>query len=304
MLCTGTQNNTYNAFVSGYYGSGNIGGGAGPTKLVVSGTLLTGTQNYSFTPPNASNIYYLMGNPYACPIDFDKVYNNAGTTNINRKFWIIDPNLSNLGAYVIVTYTGGTYVNSVTSNQNQYIQTGQGFIVEGTTPNVLANVSVEENDKETSAPQTAVFRTNGGSLETFRLNLYKNINNTATLLDGTVVAGHQTNNNAVDGVDGIKFSNFNENIGILTAGKVLGIDARQLLDNNDTVNVTLSSMQQTNYQLVIEPGNMSASGLTATLIDNFTNTVTPVSLNSSTTYSFTVTASAASTGNGRFKSRV
>jgi hypothetical protein len=110
----------------------------------------------------------------------------------------------------------------------------------------------------------------------------------------------QTSNNAIDGVDGVKFGNFNENIGILTSGKVLAIDARQLLDNNDTVHVTLSSMQQTVYQLVIEPDNMSASGLYATLIDNFTHTTMPVSLNSNTTYSFTVTGNALSTGTGRF----
>jgi hypothetical protein len=299
LLFDGTKNNTFMAFVPGYYGSGNITAGSSATNSDATGTLITGTQSYSFTPPNATNIYYLMGNPYACPIDFDKVFLNPGTANINRKFWVIDPNLSNIGAYATVTYTGGVYVTS-SGNQNKYIQTGQGFFVEGTTPTVLSTVAIEENDKETAAPQTSMFRTNGGTLETFRVKLYKNINSTNTLLDGAVVASHQTSNNAIDGVDGIKFGNFNENIGILTAGKTLSIDARQLLDNNDTVHVSLSSMQQTSYQLVIEPGNMSASGLYATLIDNFTNTVTPVSLSANTTYNFTVTSSPSSTGTGRF----
>ncbi len=302
MLFTGTQNNTFLAFVSGSYGSGNISYGAGATNADATGTLITGTQNYSFTAPSPTNIYYLMGNPYACPIDFDKVYNNTGTANINQKFWVIDPNLSNFGAYATVTYILGTYVSS-SCNQDKYIQTGQGFFVEASTPNVPSTVAVEEDDKDTNpAHQANVMRTNGSNLELFRIKLYKNINSIATQLDGTVVAGHQSNNNAIDGVDGLKFGNFNENIGIYSSGKVLAVEARQLLDNNDTVCVSLGNMQQTTYQLVLKPSlNMSTSGLYATLIDNFTNTTTPVSLSAITTYNFTVTASAASTGTGRFK---
>jgi len=300
-LFTGIRNNTFLAFVSGHYGSGNITGGSGITNADATGTLVTGTQTYNFTPPNATNIYYLMGNPYACPIDFDDVYNNAGTQNINRMFWVIDPNLSNVGAYVTVTYTGGTYVTSA-GNQNQYIQTGQGFFVEGNSVGNQSAVVIEENDKETSAAQTPMFRTNGGSLETFRIKLFKNINSVSTLLDGTVVAGHQNTSNAIDSEDGVKFGNFNENISIWKGNNIrLAIEGRQLLDNNDTVSMALSNMQQTAYQLEFEPGNMNVPGLSATLIDNFANTITPISLSSNTSYAFTVTSNAASTGNDRFK---
>jgi len=301
MLFDGTRNNTFLAFVSGHYGSGNITGGSGITNADAAGSLVTGTQTYNFTPPNATNIYYLMGNPYACPIDFDDVYNNAGTQNINRMFWVVDPNLSNVGAYVTVTYTGGTYVTSA-GNQNQYIQTGQGFFVEGNSVGNQSAVVIEEDDKETSAAQTPMFRTNGGSLETFRIKLFKNINNVSTLLDGTVVAGHQNTSNAIDGEDGVKFGNFNENISIWKGNNIrLAIEGRLLLDNNDTVSMALSNMQQTAYQLEFEPGNMNVPGLSATLIDNFANTTTPISLTANTTYNFTITSSSASTGNNRFK---
>jgi len=301
MLFDGTRNNTFLAFVSGHYGSGNITGGSGITNADATGTLVTGTQTYNFTPPNATNIYYLMGNPYACPIDFDDVYNNAGTQNIRRMFWVIDPNLSNIGAYVTVTYTGGTYVTSA-GNQNQYIQTGQGFFVEGNSVGNQSAVVIEENDKETSAAQTVMFRTNGGSLETFRMKLFKSINSNQTLLDGCVVAGHQSTSNAIDGEDGLKFGNFNENISIWKGNNIrLAIEGRQLLDNNDTLSVALGNMQQTAYQLEFEPGNMNVAGLSATLIDNFTNTTTPISLTANTTYNFSVTGSSTSTGNDRFK---
>jgi hypothetical protein len=187
MLFTGTSNNTFMVFASGSYGSGHIASGSGATDAHAMGKLITGTQNYTFTPPNASNIYYLMGNPYACPIDFDKVYHNTGTTHINQKFWVIDPSLGSVGAYATVTYTGGVYVKSA-GNQNQYIQIGQGFFVEGNSVGIAATVAIEENDKETVAGQTPMFRTNGGSLETFRVMLYRDINSVSTQLDGAVVA--------------------------------------------------------------------------------------------------------------------
>lgn len=300
-LFTGTRNNTFLVFVSGHYGSGNITGGSGITNLDASGTLVTGTQTYSFTPPNSSNIYYLMGNPYACPIDFDKVYNNAGTQNIERMFWVINPTLSNIGAYETVLYSEGNYISS-TGIQNQFIQTGQGFFVEGTTPNTQSTVVIEEDDKETSAAQTPMFRTNGSNLETFRIKLYKTINNNPVLLDGTVVVGHQNSNNGIDGEDGKKFGNFNENISIWKGNNTwLAIESRTLLDHNDTVSIAISNMQQTTYQFVFEPGNMTASGLNAVLIDNFTNTTTPISLTANSAYTFTVNSTTTSQGTDRFK---
>src|SRR5690606_12171540 len=186
-------------------------------------------------------------------------------------------------------------------NQNQFIQTGQGFFVEAATPNVLSSIEIEENDKETGAAQTPMFRTNGGGLETFRIRLFKNINNNPTLLDGTVVAGHQNSSNAIDAEDGKKFGNFNENISIWKGNNTwLAVESRQLLDHNDTISIAISNMQQTTYQLEFEPGNMNVPGLSATLIDYFTNTTTPISLTSNTTYSFSVTSNTASQGTDRF----
>ncbi len=300
-LFNGARNRAFLAFVTGHYGSGNIVSGAGDTRTVATGTLITGTQTYSFTAPNSSNIYQLIGNPYACPIDFDRVWNNnSASNNIRRKFWVIDPHLGDIGAYATVTYVADQYVTSA-GNQDRYIQNGQAFFVEAETPNTLSTLEIQEDDKETGAVQTPVFRTNGGTLETFRVKLFKNVQNNAVLLDGTVVAAHQNGSNALDEEDAAKFGNFNENISIRSNNTSLSVEARQLLDQGDTVCLHLGNTQQTAYQLVFEPGNMNVPGLSAILMDDFTHTTTPVSLTGSTTYSFSVTGNSASTGMNRFK---
>ncbi len=292
-LFTGSRNNAFLAFVSGPYGSGNITSGAAATNSDATGTLITGTQTYTFTPPNATNIYELIGNPYACPIDFDKVYQNSNTSNINRMFWVIDPTLGNVGSYVTVTYNNGSYYASA-GNQNQYIQTGQAFFVEGNNPGNQSKVEIKETNKETAAPQTNVFRGNSGSAETFRIQLYKPVNNNPALLDGTLAICHPNNSNAIDGNDAIKFGNFNEGIAILNGTKNLSIEARAPLQHGDSVKIALSNMQQGNYQLVFEPGNFNTTALTATLYDRLLNTATPVSLDANTTYHFTVASGVAS----------
>lgn len=298
-LFDASGNKPFLAFVSGPYGSGNIASGAATTNLDATGELITGTQNYSFTAPNASNIYYLIGNPYACPIDFDDVWNNSGTTNINRKFWVIDPSLGNIGAYVTVTHDNGSYITSVGS-QNRYLQTGQAFFVEATIPNQPSTVTIEENDKETNAPQTPMFRTNGGTLETIRLQLSRIGSQNTILLDGTVAACHQQNTNSVTAADAVKFNNFNETIAIKKGNQNLAIESRQLYDIGDTLQLTLSGLQQTNYLLEIQANNINAPYLQATLYDAFLNTAIPISLTNDTSYNFSVTGNPAAAATERF----
>jgi hypothetical protein len=54
------------------------------------------------------------------------------------------------------------------------------------------------------------------------------------------------------------------------------------------------------YKLKFTPENLETTGLTATLVDKFLNTNTPVSLSDSTTVSFTITTNAASYAADRF----
>src|SRR5690606_136804 len=106
-LFDASGNKAFLIFNSGPYGSGNISSGSAPTKISAKGALITGTQSYSFTP-NANNDFQLIGNPYASTVDFDGIFNNAGTSNIHRKFWALDPAQNDIGGYVLVQWNPAT----------------------------------------------------------------------------------------------------------------------------------------------------------------------------------------------------
>jgi len=302
ILFDANRNKPFLVFASGPYGSGNISSGSGSTLLNATGELITGTQTYTFTPPSSSNNYFLVGNPYACPIDFNKVWlNNTASNNINRKFWVIDPSIGSIGAYATVTYdeNSGQYISSVGA-QNQFIQTGQAFFVEGNSVGNLSSLIIEENDKEVNAAQTPMFRTNNGNTEIFRVTLSKQLNNSPIVLDGTVAICHQNYDTTIDGKDGSKFSNFNENISQLHGLKKLAIESRPLFDIGDTLRLSMTGLQPSVYNLVFDPSNFNAPYLNASLYDKFLNTLNPISLVVPSNYSFTVSSTTGSFAPDRF----
>lgn len=296
-LCSGSRNNAFLAFFCGPYGLGNITSGAAPTRINAMGTLITGTQTYNFTA--SASPYELIANPYASAIDFDKIWNNAATSNIQRKFWTIDPALGNVGAYVSLAYVGNVYVPSISTTQTQYIQSGQAFFVRAISLGIPSTIEIQEDDKETSAPQP-MFRLNAGDNEIFRMKLYRCSATDSILMDGAVVVGNNNSSNMINDEDAAKLSNFNENLFIVRGGSNLSIEARTLLDDGDTVRIGMSNMQQTTYLIEFEPNNMNVPGISAMLTDKFTNVSTPISLNGITRYAFSVTSSPASIGNDRF----
>ena len=288
-------NNPFLVFVTGPYGNGGMNNNLPPaaTTLKATGGLITGTKNYPFSTTLA-----LIGNPYACPIDFDDIYTTS--TDIQKRFYVWDPNLNTVGGYVLVEDAGGGYTVTPPSSQTQVIQNGQAFFVEAAVGTPI--VTIEETDKETVAAQTAVFRTNGGMLEKLRVNLNSlPANNVPVLIDGALVKGHQNYNNGfTKSEDAYKFYNINESISIRSNGIKLASEGRQLLDNGDTVKIGLNGMRQASFQLEIAPENFNAPGLTATLYDTYLNTTAPVSISSNTFYSFSVNATAASGNDNRF----
>jgi hypothetical protein len=301
-LFTGTGNNAFLLFVSGAYGSGNVASGSAPTTLSASGSLITGPQTYSFTA-NGTHDLQLIANPYACPIDFDAVWNNTGSANIHRKFWVVDPSKNDVGGYVLVQWNAFTVSYDVTpsSAQNQYIQNGQAFFVQATGASA-GIVSIEENDKAVNSGQTAMFRQNGGTLETFHVNLNAVPAAGAPYqIDAALVNCHENYSNTVSAAeDGAKFLNFNESIYIKEGSDKLAIDSRELFDNGDTLKIGLGGMRQRNYQLELQPSNISVPGLTATLYDTYLNTTQSVSLTTGLTYAFTVTSAISSGSASRF----
>jgi hypothetical protein len=85
--------------------------------LEMTGALITGSQS-SPSLTYSNNHYELISNPYPSAIDFDALAGTDNTTVVQNKYWIWDP-------------AANSYVNRVAgSGGSQYVQVGQGFIVE------------------------------------------------------------------------------------------------------------------------------------------------------------------------------
>jgi hypothetical protein len=300
------SNPAYLMFVSGPWNSGNIYSGSAETVASATGTLLTGTQTIPYTT-SSTNRLMLVSNPYASAVDFDQVWNNnSATSNLQRMFYTMDPTIGDFGAYVLVSYDAGTsaYVVVPSSAQNTMIQSGHAIFVKGAAFNTPTTVVFEENDKVTTAAANslAVMRTNNGSVESMRINLFSAAA-TPALLDGAMINTHQSaySNSYVEAEDKSKMSNATENLFILNGATKLALEGRELFSNGDEILVGMNNLTQKDYQLSIEPANMTANGLTAILVDNFLNTQHTISLTANTTYGFTVTADPASSSANRFK---
>lgn len=265
------------------------------TTLSSFGKLQTGNQ--TFTASSSPLRYTMVGNPYASPIDF----NNVTRSNIIKRFYIWDPNLNQVGGFVVmddILNTGSyTKIPSGTSQTNE-IQSGQAFFVQ-TWSAGSASVTISESSKSTTN-NTLIFRPQLGMAS---INIDLNLLNadSASFADGALVQFNEAFDTAVDWQDAYKLGNINEGIGILRNGKNLAIERRPGLSVTDTLYLNLTTTTARNYQFEFNASNLQASGLTGILIDKYLGTTTPVSLDGTTKINFNVIAGVtASTGADRF----
>lgn len=94
------------------------------TTLTATGTLQTGTQ--TFAASNTANNFTNIDNPYASPVDFDKL----GRTLVAKRFYTWDPALNSVGGYVLSDDYDNDSVYDVipTSMQTKILQSGQAFL--------------------------------------------------------------------------------------------------------------------------------------------------------------------------------
>ncbi|MEJ7588612.1 MAG: hypothetical protein WKI04_13710 [Ferruginibacter sp.] len=272
------------------------------TTLTSIGSLQTGLQTY--TAAGTAGGFTLIGNPYASPIDFDLV----SRTNLLKRFYVWDPNLNALGAYVTMDDldNDGIYSKSVAASaQTKEIQSSQAFFVE-TSSNGTASLSINENAKSTNNA-SYVFRTVrvnpvAGQKASLRANIYLRSSETAVVLaDGALLefgAGFTKN---VTNEDALKFANINETIGFQRYATTMAIERRPMPGTNDTLFINLQRITQRNYQLQLVPEHLDQPGLTAYLEDSYLHTSKQVNLSSSDATDFSVDANPASAVAGRFK---
>ncbi len=273
-----------------------------PTILRTKGKLYTTGADL----PPATNIladkFESVGNPYASAIDFTAITRTGATDNT---YYVWDPLLAGTGygGFQTISATGswipspGGTANYPTGIPVNSIQSGQAFFVHAT--GAAGTVSFTEAAKITGSKNS--FRiVNSSNNQFLRALLYNGIDSTAGVADGNTIAFNNDYSNDYTGDDALKFVSNTANLGILSNGHLLAVEARSLPANNDTIFYSIANLRKQAYQLRLMPENVQQGNLIAYFEDGFLHTSTPLSFTANTTIDFTVTDDPASAAAGRF----
>ena len=302
------SHSAYMTFVRGDRSATGSGAGASvltSTVLRTKGELAQGT-----TAPIsviAGIKYTPIGNPYAAAIDLTKL--SYSTSNvINIAVW--DPQLGSyytLGAFQTLTSNGpgqpftispggGSY-SSVPFAQVNSIESGQGFLMQGT--GSVRTLSFVETAKTTGNTNYPFFIPGQEQVLQAQFGI-KAANGVVTLVDGAQVRFNTTYNTSADPDDARKMVNTSENISVKRGTELMAVEYRGVPDETDTVQLNIANLRAANYQWKMSMINMDQPGRTAFLIDRYLNTETALTLTGTTTYDFPVVNIAGSYAVDRF----
>jgi|GEM_PF-970705 len=271
------------------------------TTLRDTGNIITGAYTFTCNPTNGANKYTLIGNPYASPVDFAGLNRN----NILDRFWAWDPNLNAVGGYVTLDGAGYSPVkvpltSTGTVSQTQYIQSSQAILVE-TVAAGPASLTFNESNKS-AVNNLNVFRPVANPVTTMASNIYiVAADGSSVLADGVVTQFADDYSPAIDVLDAVKFTNINENIGIVSNGTTLSLERRKVPAETDTLFYAFTRTGQKNYRFNVYMQNFMLDNLTPFLEDTYLKTLTSVNMDGDTWVDFSVTADAASADKNRFR---
>lgn len=299
------NNNGFFAFVRGDRTPSNIDVAQVNTNIttfVPRGNIYTGTQNYT-NLSQAAGGFSLIGNPYPSPIDMNGVFNNSGSTNLQRKFYVWDPKLNKVGGYAVLddVLTPGVFTPTpATSAQDNHIQSGQAFYVITNSAGPAELEITEANKSATN--KTVLFGRPGGAASSIVTNLYlKHAPDSVEMADGTRVDFSDAFSSAIDVLDNNKLTNTNETFGTVRNSRFLSTERRPEAADRDTIFFRLNRSSQRAYRFEFIPTNFDRMGFVAMLEDSYTNVATPVSLDGPTFIDFTIDGNSASQVNNRFR---
>jgi hypothetical protein len=290
------DNNGYFIFVRGNRGLNiNDNTAHGSTILRETGGLRVGVQ-----PDVAigTSGYTVVGNPYAAPVDFNKV----NRTNVPNKFYAYDYQLNSVGGYVLVDGTSGgayTVTPASPSGISNLLQSGEAILVPSSgsagTLTFDETSKVETTLASLTSTRDAIAMAKGvGSSSDIAINLQSKADQTVSTIDGALARYALDFSNKVDQADAVKLPNFNENIALVRGGQNLMLERRTSFKGNDTLFVQLSNMQAKGYNLQIDPTKFGIQGTTAYLVDAYQKTSTVLDLTAVNNVAFNVTNDAAS----------
>ncbi|UAY50732.1 T9SS type A sorting domain-containing protein [Ferruginibacter albus] len=156
---------------------------------------------------------------------------------------------------------------------------------------------------QTSCLLVAANAANSTPIPTATLHIDLNLlypDGTAYPADGTVAQFRSDFSAGVDYLDATKLTNLNENLGLLRNGKLLSIERRPTIQSNDTLFLNLTKTTQRSYQFTFTPTNFSPGTLQGYLKDAYTGKTVLFSLDTATSFNFTIDNTIASQDASRF----
>ncbi len=242
------------------------------------------------TAGGANDGWNLIGNPYPAPINWDNVTRPG---QVQAQIALKD-NTNNIGLgagqYVYYTQNGVGIPASYTGT----IAQGQAFWVRNTSSTTSANITFQEDDKQ-SINTPAFLREADQDL--LRIHL-----NSTTRQDELVIRFHENANDGADvEYDAFKLKNDFINFSSLSAdGKEMAINTFSPLTCSREVSLVVKQVSVGSHTMTFESMGSFNQGVSFMLLDTFTGTSSAITTQSNT-YSFDVTSDAASYGSNRFK---
>jgi hypothetical protein len=300
----------YMVFIRGNRNDTTYNGTINPTVLRATGQLYTPTGTLPPVTTVLNGRFASIGNPYASAIDFLNV-NKTAAPAIDDAYYVWDPLLAGsygLGAYQLISAANGWKPSpGGTNNYNAAvaytkIQSGQAFFVHAT--GAGGTVSFTEAAKVSGSQLTyrpSTLQAQGMADRQFlRVGLYA-VNPSGTFIaDGNVVAFDPGFINEYSADDALKIGNSSEDLGILSGGRILSLEARAPVTETDTVFYSVKNLRKMPYQLKFAPENMGASRYIPYLLDRYNGSKTALSLTDTTVIDFVVNEEPASSAANRF----
>ena len=256
---------------------------ANATTLRTTGMIKTG--NVQLTDLNPIlNGFSLVGNPYQAAVNMVSVLTNSPTMDHNF-YYVWDPTRNTRGAYVTVLLASNTNTCNG-SSADKFLQPGQACFVK-TAVAGSPSLMFKEEYKNVSTATAPIFRQSNSNVSQMRFTLYEEnalVTNQPSS-DGFIINFDPTFSNSYDTKDAVKFTNQDENAGLMQSNKVLSYESRNLPLGEDIIPISLTQYRNTNYAFKVD-----ATGLTrvAYLHDKYLNIKTELINDGETTIYFNV----------------
>ncbi|MFM2359743.1 MAG: hypothetical protein RLY16_1736, partial [Bacteroidota bacterium] len=290
----------------------------------VIGNQYAPSQNTTLEPKGRVNIgdvsksvttgLQVVGNPYPAAISLMNV-DVAGTAGSNCNYYMWDPKMftsySQPGKWVAFTGVGSGYVYTSSASEyvtNGTIESGQAFVIDAP---ASGNMTFHESDKLSMTSSLIGIAngnaarpgaTTGNPVSILRTDIYAANGGNYTLTDGVLNLFGDGYSNAVNQADAGKMITFNtkESLSLLRDTTKLAIEKREPIVANDTIYFTMSKFNPIAYRLRFTATDFTI-GLNAFLLDKYTGSRTPVSLDGVTEYDFVINTDVLSAAADRFK---